>query len=350
MGKFLNSIVPYESYRSIVNSRYFVDKTALLSELIPALDLGERYFCITRPRRFGKSVTAHMIAAFFEKDMDSSALFEGLEITKRDADPPVNFDYKDHMNQHHVVYIDFSKVPEQCNTYQDYISRISVGIKEDLAETYPELSIDQMQSLWDIMTDIFQKTGEKFLFVIDEWDALFHMAFPTKADKDNFLIFLKSLLKDNAYLELAYMTGVLPIAKYSSGSELNMFTEYDMTITERFSEYFGFLDREVDQLHEVYLHTQKNPKVTREDLRFWYDGYFTAAGDRLYNPRSVVNALVNNQIRNYWTSSGPYDEIFSYIRNNEEEIRDDLALMVTGAGIETRIQEYAAVSQELNTQ
>ncbi len=139
----------------------------------------------------------------------------------------------------------------------------------------------------------------------------------------------KSLLKDNAYVEFAYMTGVLPIAKYSSGSELNMFIEYDMTISERFSEYFGFLDTEVDHLHDVYLNTLKNPKVTREDLRIWYDGYYTAAGRRLYNPRSVVNALINNQIRNYWTSSGPYDEIFFYIRHNIEKIRGMRVLIDT---------------------
>lgn len=349
MGRFLNSIVPYEAYRRTVNSKYFVDKTALLSELIPALDLEERYFCITRPRRFGKSVMAHMIAAFFEKDIDSGTLFDGLEITKKDNASSLDFDYMDHMNQHHVIYIDFSTMPEHCSSYQDYISSISSGIKDDLSEAYPELSIDQVQSLWDIFTNIFQETGDRFLFVMDEWDALFHTSFVQKKDKDAYLFFLKMMLKDRVYVELAYMTGVLPIVKYSSGSELNMFTEYDMILTERFSEYFGFLDTEVDRLHEVYLNTQKNPKVTREDLRIWYDGYYTASGNRLYNPRSVVNALANNQLRNYWTSSGPYDEIFSYIRNNVEEIRDDLALMITGTGIETRIQEYAAVSQELNT-
>ena len=349
MGRFLNSIIPYEAYRRIANSRYFVDKTALLSELVPALDLEERYFCITRPRRFGKSVMAHMIAAFFEKDMDSSTLFEGLEITKGNIGSSIDFDYKDHMNQHQVIFIDFSTVPEQCRSYQDYISSISTGIKDDLAEAYPELSIDQMQSLWDILTNIFQKTGDRFLFVMDEWDALFHMPFVQKKEKDAYLLFLKMMLKDRVYVEFAYMTGVLPIAKYSSGSELNMFTEYDMTITERFSEYFGFLDTEVDHLHEIYRNTQKNPNVTREELRIWYDGYYTAAGHRLYNPRSVVNALVNNQIRNYWTSSGPYDEIFYYIRHNVDEIQDDLALMIAGAGVETRVQEYAAVSQELNT-
>lgn len=164
-----------------------------------------------------------------------------------------------------------------------------------------------------------------------------------------YLAFLKNLLKDQIYVELTYMTGVLPIAKYSSGSELNMFVEYDMTVMERFSGYFGFVEEEVDSLFEIYLRTTKKPKVVREDLRMWYDGYYTASGERLYNPRSVVCALANNQLTNYWTSSGPYDEIFFYIKNNIDDIRDDLVLMISGEGVEAEIQNYAAVSMELNT-
>ena len=145
------------------------------------------------------------------------------------------------------------------------------------------------------------------------------------------------------------MTGVLPIAKYSGGSEMNMFKEYDMATKEKFSEYFGFLDSEVDSLFSVYQRTTANEKITRDDLAVWYDGYHTAAGVRMYNPRSVVCALTDNQISNYWTSSGPYDEIFYYIRNNIEDVRDDLAMMVSGERIGIKLQGYAATSTELNT-
>lgn len=157
------------------------------------------------------------------------------------------------------------------------------------------------------------------------------------------------MLKGQAYVEFAYMTGVLPIAKYSSGSELNMFVEYDMATREKFSEYFGFLDSEVDQLFDIYQKHAKNAKITRRDLTEWYDGYHTASGARMYNPRSVVGALTNNQISNYWTSLGPYDEIFYYIRNNIEDVRDDLALMVSGERIEIELQGYAATDTELST-
>ena len=145
------------------------------------------------------------------------------------------------------------------------------------------------------------------------------------------------------------MTGILPIAKYSSGSELNMFYEYTMAGREKYSDYFGFTDKEVDELYHRYLKIEKEPAVTRKGLELWYDGYQTLSGKRLYNPRSVVGALTDNQLGSYWTSSGPYDEIFYYIRENVDAVRDDLALMVSGTPVKAKIQEYAATSMDLRT-
>lgn len=150
-------------------------------------------------------------------------------------------------------------------------------------------------------------------------------------------------------MELAYMTGVLPIAKYSSGPELNMFLEYDMATKKKFSEYFGFSDTEVDTLFQKYKEETDDVEITREDLCIWYDGYCTATGKRLYNPRSVVCALTENELSNYWTSSGPYDEIFYYIRNNIEDIRRDLTLMIAKERIPMRLQGYAAIKPDLKT-
>lgn len=131
--------------------------------------------------------------------------------------------------------------------------------------------------------------------MLDEWDYLYHQDFATDKDKAGFTKFLSNLLKDNTYVEMAYMTGILPIAKYSSGSELNMFFEYSMATQVKYSEYFGFTDEEVDALYQKYLNTESAPAVTREGLELWYDGYQTAGGQKLYNPRSVVGALSDNQ-------------------------------------------------------
>lgn len=343
MGRFLNSIVPSEQYKDIVRTRFFVDKTALIDEVISSIAVdSQRYLCITRPRRFGKTVMADMIGAFFGKAADDKTLFNRLKIAESEH-------YHNYLNKWDVIYIDFSRMPRDCINYEQYIRRIQDGINEELIEAYPQQMLDIHRAVWDNLQLVFEHTKNRFVFVIDEWDAIFHKDFVTENDKKNYLGFLRNLLKGQAYVELAYMTGVLPIAKYSSGSEINMFKEYDMAAKEKFSRYFGFSDLEVDQLYNVYRQTAGNPKVTREELAEWYDGYHTAAGDRLYNPRSVICALTDNQISSYWTSSGPYDEIFYYVRNNIRDVRDDLVLMISGECIEVKLQGYAATSSELET-
>lgn len=342
MGMFLNSNVPYEGYREVLRDTYFVDKTLLLKELIPYFEKRNRYCCITRPRRFGKTVMANMVGAFFGKADEEDRIFEHLAISH-------NKEYQTHLHQHEVIYIDFSKMPKDCKDYERYIARIQDGIMEDLMIAYPDLGISKTEAIWDVLQKIYGQTEGKFLFVLDEWDAVFHMPFISAVNHQEYLLFLKNMLKDQPYVEFAYMTGVLPIAKYSSGSELNMFVEYDMVTSEKFSEYFGFSDAEVDQLYEIYQNEVDSPKFSREELRLWYDGYYTAVGSRLYNPRSVVLALTDNQLRNYWTSSGPYDELFYYIRNNIEDVRDDLVFMVSGERVEADIGQFAAVSMEINS-
>lgn len=342
MGMFLNSHIPQEGYKEILRDMYFVDKSLFLYELIPYFEKRNRYCCVTRPRRFGKTVMANMVGAFFGKTRKEDSVFDGLDISKKDG-------YRTHLNQHEVIYIDFSKTPKDCESYQNYIDRIHDGMIADLADAYPDCAIDRGCSVWDALQKIYEYTEKKFLFVMDEWDAVFHMPFISEKNRQEYLLFLKNMLKDQPYVEFAYMTGVLPVMKYSSGSELNMFVEYDMATSEKFSEYFGFSDAEVDRLYAVYQKEVVTPRFSREALRVWYDGYYTALGRRLYNPRSVVLALTDNQLRNYWTSSGPYDELFYYVRNNIDEVRDDLVLMVSGERVFADIGQFSAVSTQLHS-
>lgn len=178
--------------------------------------------------------------------------------------------------------------------------------------TIPQIEIYEDDSAADVLETIFEECDQqRFVFVLDEWDFIFHKDFVTEENKKQYVLFLSNLLKDRSYVQLTYMTGILPIAKYSSGSELNMFWEYTMASEAKYNEYFGFTDSEVDQLYEKYTRNTREIHISREDLKEWYDGYTTKSGERMYNPRSVVLALTNNNIGNYWTSSGPYDEIFS---------------------------------------
>lgn len=354
LGVYVNSKKPYTLYRKMAQSAYFVDKTALLNALIPVVDAdGEgaaqsggkdlRYICITRPRRFGKTVMADMVASFFGKGGDSRSVFEKLEISK-------NNQFEKHLNKHNVIYIAFNEVPKNCNTYEQYIHRIEKRLTDDLLRSFPKVSVDEDEAVWDILNNLYEsEDAAEFIFVFDEWDFIYHQDFISEEDKRMFTRFLSVLLKDQPYVELAYMTGILPISKYSSGSELNMFVEYLTATREKYSEYFGFTDEEVDGLYQKYLNMQKNPQITRKGLKLWYDGYSTLSGKRLYNPRSVVCALSDNQLGNYWTSSGPYDEIYSYVNNGFVNIKDEIARMMTGIPVPANIQEYSSTSMELTT-
>ena len=353
MGLYLNSKKATLMYRKEANAVYFIDKTKMLDDLVGFLETGEDvhvlsntgnpYICITRPRRFGKTVMANMIASYLGRGADSHDVFDGLTVSSRKW-------YKRHLNQHDVIYITLNEIPNGCKTYEQYISRIEKKLLDDLAKKFPNVGISYGMAVWDAMNLILELEEDiKFTFVLDEWDFIFHRDFVTDRDKREYISFLSNLLKDQAYVELAYMTGILPIAKYSSGSELNMFLEYTMVSEEKYCEYFGFTDTEVDSLYAKYMKYTNEPKITREGLRTWYDGYHTMSGKQIYNPRSVVAALTNNNLGNYWTSSGPYDEIFYCIKKNIDDVKDALVLMVAGEAVPTKIREYAAVSMNLTT-
>lgn len=357
MGVYLNSRSAYSLFCEDYASTYYVDKTDILAELVPIVELkenlsersginrgkGQKYVAIIRPRRFGKTVMANMIVSYFGKGADSNAEFETLSVSKYSW-------YQKHLNKHNVIHIMFNEMPKGCKSYDQYIARFEKGLLTDLRKDYPDAEIEKEDAVWDALKKIHEYCdGEKFIFVLDEWDCIFHKRFVMDEDKAAYIDFLSNLLKDKAYVEMAYMTGILPIAKYSSGSELNMFFEYSMATRVKYSEYFGFTDEEVDVLYQRYLEAETNPAVTREGLELWYDGYQTAGGQKLYNPRSVVGALSDNQLGSYWTSSGPYDEIFYYIGANTDAVKDDIAAMVADNPVPARVQEYAATSMELKT-
>ena len=357
MGVYLNGTSAYNLFQEDFSLTYYVDKTEILNELVPLIELkkntsekngedrgkGPKYVAITRPRRFGKTVMANMIAAYFGRGVDSHEEFDTLKVSRYPW-------YRKHLNQHNVIRIVLNEMPRNCTSYVQYIDRIQALLIDDLTMAYPEARIRETDAVWDALTKVHEYcNGEKFIFVLDEWDYIYHQDFADDKDKANFTKFLSNLLKDKAYVELAYMTGILPIAKYSSGSELNMFFEYSMAGRVKYNEYFGFTDEEVDRLFDKYLEVEKEPQVTREGLKLWYDGYQTAGGEKLYNPRSVVGALSDNQLGSYWTSSGPYDEIFYYIRANVDAVKDDVALMIADNPVPAKVQEYAATSMELKT-
>ena len=189
MGMYLNSKAPYEMYKKVIQDPYFVDKSLLLTELIPVFNSVNCYCCITRPRRFGKTIMANMIGAFFGKIDRKDRIFDQLAISEQS-------EYQSHLNRHDVIYIDFSRAPKGCKSYSQYITRIENGIMDDLIAIYENCGLSKDDSAWDALQKIYEQTDGKFMFVLDEWDAVFHMPFISREDQQEYLLFLKWLLKD----------------------------------------------------------------------------------------------------------------------------------------------------------
>ncbi len=324
MGKILNSVGQLVQFQKLYNDKYFVDKSSILTKLNESINTGNNYICITRPRRFGKTVMTNLISSYYAKGLDSAEIFDKLKVADIE-------DYKQHLNQHNVISLYMSEQPRVCNDVNDYLAYHEHKILKDLEKSYPHCELDMETELWDALNDIFYETRERFIFIVDEWDSFFHSDFYTEEGAKSYLTFLRNLLKDKPYVELAYMTGVLPIKKYSSGSELNMFDEFYFPTDTIYDTFFGFSEEEVKELCE--RNKQNGGSIKYEQLAQWYNGYYTSLGSRLYNPRSINKALNQNTVKDYWTETGPGTEILELIKNNVGAVKEDILKMVSGEKI-----------------
>ena len=327
MSIYLNANKPYENFQELVNEEYFVDKSKIISLLNKKIWTKGKYICITRPRRFGKSSVADMLGAYYSKAVDSKELFDKLNISRCDG-------YEENLNKYNVINISFNEIPDNMKTYEDYISNIQRGLITEIKKHFNTIEFSEDDSLYKILF----KTEEKFIFIFDEWDYIFNNHLFEEHQND-FLEFLRNLLKDQPYAVLVYMTGVLPIKKYSSGSALNMFDEFTMLDDLQYGDYFGFLEREVLQI------CGKQDKISFEEISEWYNGYMNEGGERIYNPKSVVKALVNKKCKSYWTNTGAMDEVSEYLKYNIHDIREDVIEMVAGNEIDIIIDEEFRAGQ-----
>ena len=325
MALYLNTNRNLENYKELYNEEYFVDKSEIISLINKKINTKSKYICITRPRRFGKSSIASMLGAYYSKAVNSKEIFDELKISNSKS-------YIENLNKYNVISISFTEVDKNCKSCSEYIDRITDLLIQDLKEVFPNIKIKENYAIWDILNEL----NEKFIFIFDEWDYIFNSNL-FKEDQNEFLSFLMKFLKDQPYVSLCYMTGVLPIKKYSSGSGLNMFDEYTFLKDRIYDEYFGFTEDETLEL------CNKNGKLRFEEVEAWYNGYLTATGIKIYNPRSVVKALVNNYCESYWTNTGAMNEVAEYLKYNVLDIRDDVIAMVSGEEIDIIInEEYRA--------
>jgi hypothetical protein len=261
----------------LVHDVFFVDKSGIIEHISKKIRTKNRFLCITKPRRFGKTSVLNMLGAYYGKAYDSKPLFDNLAVSK-------SKDYETHLNQYNIITLSFNNLSDIGNTYNDYIDFVKESIKRDVFAVYPELKAENFHSI----SSLLSATGDDYIFIMDEWDYIFsHNLYPE--NQGDFLEFLRDLLKDRPYVAFAYMTGVLPIKKYSTGSALNMFQEYTMLNDPIFEEYFGFTQDEVTMLCE------RQTKLTPDEISEWYNGYQTKGGElRIPNKELMIefeNAL-----------------------------------------------------------
>lgn len=313
---FLNRRNSVDGFRESTNGRYFVDKSLLIDVLNSRISTKEKWICVSRPRRFGKTMNLEMLSAYYTKGIQSDDLFRGLKIKEK-------LSYYQHLNKHNVICMNFSEFFDNEKSASYGISMLSERLKKDLSKAFPGI-IDEKEDLALCLDMVEQSTEEKFIFLIDEWDSLLRLRKGKKQEQEEFLNFLRVLFKDKSYVELVYMTGILPIKKYNTGSALNMFREFTMLEPKKLAAFFGFSEAEVRML------CRRNGEIAPEELREWYNGYMMPGVGSVYNPCSVVEALGENICRDSWNKTGGYSELEEYITKDFYGLGDTVVNLVAG--------------------
>ena len=317
MGRFVNP--DNSAFQAALNSRIYVDKTGLIVCMNEVLDSTDAYICNSRPRRFGKSYAANMLAAYYSKGAESEKMFSDLEIGQSE-------DFKKHLNKYDVIHIDVQWFLINCEDADNVVPYITRVVLDELREVYPEILRQEVVSLPDALSLVKDKTGRKFIIIIDEWDCVFREYQQDKKAQEEYLDFLRDFLKDKVYVALAYLTGILPIKKYGTHSALNMFDEFTMLDPGPLAEYVGFTEQEVEELCGRY-------QMDLAEIKNWYDGYSFPGESSVYSPRSVVNAMRFRKIGNYWNQTETFEALQWYIDLNFDGLRDDVLQMMAGKKI-----------------
>ncbi len=315
MGKFIN--IGNAGFRRIRNSEY-VDKSELIAVVNDTLFTEDCFSCVTRCRRFGKSMAAKMLCAYYDHSVDSRSLFADLKITN---DPS----FEKHLNKYPVICVDMTLFVTRFHD-DDIVGLLDSELKTDILEAYPDVKVREKDDLMDCLIRIADATGEQFVFIIDEWDAICREFKPGTRAMDRYVNWLRRMFKSlnaNNVFAGVYMTGILPIKKYKTESALNNFIEYSMVEPGNMAQYFGFTKAEVKTLAEMY-------GVDFDELVKWYDGYQIGDEPSMFNPNSVMQAVKKRRCRSFWASTGAFDAVANYIHMNFEGLKDDIIRMLAG--------------------
>ncbi len=318
MAFYINKESSFESY---INDFVYVDKTGLIKTT--NLNFGKpssKFMCVTRPRRFGKTMALSMLNAYYSKGCDSKEIFDKLDISK---DPS----YPTHLNKHNVILVDMASEYVGCDgDKNNFLESLKKTLLVDLSKAFPEVDIEGLP-LGKAIVEINSSTHERFIFLIDEWDVIFREE-PNSPLCDEYIKFLRSLFKAldvSSCFDLVYMTGILPIKRYSTESALNMFKEYNMLNPQNLAEYFGFTESEVKKLCS-------ERSVDFAMMKKWYDGY-RLNGMEIYNPRSVSEAAETGKFGDYWTSTSAIESVTNYMNYDNGALKETITRMLDGEQI-----------------
>lgn len=302
------------SFQIAVNSKIYVDKTGLLSYTNDVINTEQRFMCVSRPRRFGKSMAAEMLAAYYSKACDSSSLFAG-----RKGEAIKTFGK--HLNQHNVIWLDVQQFLFQESHLDIFVNKIQEAIIGELRAEFGNCFEVDEYGLPGALGQIYAQTGKGFIFIIDEWDCVFRIAKERDDIQKKYLDFLRGLFKGKNYVELAYMTGILPIKKYGEHSAINIFEEFSMIAPAELSEYFGFTEKEVRKLCDAST-------IDYRDVQKWYDGYLLNEL-HIYNPKSVIDVIRRGRFKSYWTGTETYEALKIYIDRNFDGLKEAIIKMLS---------------------
>ena len=314
------------AFKEALNSMVYVDKSGLIAYTNKVLNTKQKNLCISRPRRFGKSMAADMLVAYYSRGCDSAELFAELKISGDNS-------YDSHRNQHHLIRLDVQRFLETKQDLDTFIEKIESRVIAELAEEFSQCgNLNLGDRLKNVLDQLFIRTKHGFIFIIDEWDCVFRIAKEREDIQKKYLDFLRGLFKGAEYVELAYMTGILPIKKYGEHSAINVFDEYSMVDPKGLGEYFGFTEDEVKERCTQY-------GVDYCELKTWYDGY-CIGNLHVYNPKSVVDALMWKEFQSYWTGTETYEALKIYIDLDYDGLKKAVMEMLSGGRCKINIRHF----------
>ena len=326
MGMFVNP--DHSAFQAALNAKIYIDKSGLINYTNSISASTDAYICNSRPRRFGKSITANMLTAYYSRGCDSVSMFSKLEISK-------TADFKKYLNKYDVIHLDIQWCMEPAGGPEHVVSYISEKTILELREYYPDVLPEQTRSLPEALSQINAATGNKFVVIIDEWDVLIRDESTNQSVQTAYINFLRGMFKGTEptkYIQLAYLTGILPIKKQKTQSALNNFNDYSMLRAGPLSSYIGFTENEVQKLCEKY-------GQDFEEVKRWYDGY-QLGKYHVYNPNAVVNLMLDGDFQSYWSGTASYETIVPLINMDFDGLKGAIIEMLSGNSVPVDVSSF----------